>query len=453
MSKDSGSITRRLVLTLTLGTTVLWLIAAIVSSGVLQHELRESFDRGLMETANRLLPLTVDGQQDKDGLPGKAENLAGHDARHQAMEHDHRLVYQLRRQGGDILMRSEDAPAQPFDKQLTPGFSDNGDFRIFTLVDPQSQLAIQVAEPLAIRKGGIFKSTLTLFLPLLLLIPLSIAGIWFAIRRGLKPLTALQEQIAARDSANLAPLAVDGLPRELKPIADALARLIERLRAAFDAERSFAANSAHELRTPIAGALAQTQRLIASAEDDTARAEGRKIEATLKRLADLAEKLIQLARADAGIASSSEAIAVMPVLRLVVADCAARTRPPRDIRIEIEPGAEEMTAKINIDALAIVLRNLIDNAVAHGIAEMPIDVIIAADRSIAVRNAAPVVPPEALERLRHRFERGPTAAAGSGLGLAIVETILSQTGISLELRSPVPGRADGFEAVLRFPPS
>ncbi len=73
----------------------------------------------------------------------------------------------------------------------------------------------------------------------------------------------LSGDIAGRGVSNLAPLDISDQPAELRPIAARSPALMERLRTALDAERAFAANSAHELRTPIAGALAQTQRMIA----------------------------------------------------------------------------------------------------------------------------------------------------------------------------------------------
>lgn len=441
------SITGRLILMLTVGTTVLWMIAAAFSSGILQHELNESFDRAEAETARRLLPLATDSALDREG----GGDQAIHEVHHFELEHDQGLVYQLRMPTGRVVLKSDDAPAAPLDQTLAPGFSNVKDYRVYTLVDPDTQLAIQIGESLQHRSRAIMGSTLTLFLPLLLLIPLSAFGIWVAIRQGLRPLTALQAEIAVRDSANLTPLGVDRLPRELTPIATALDRLIERLRAALDAERQFAANSAHELRTPIAGALAQTQRLIESTEDERSRLEARKIEGTLRRLADLAEKLMQLARADAGIAASVEPASILPILKLVIADVRSRARPPREITLEIAPGAAAWSARINIDALAIVLRNLLDNAVAHSPPETPIAVSMGADGTITVRNASPAITPEALDRLRRRFERGATSASGSGLGLAIVETILAQVGGELTLRSPVEGQTDGFEAKVKLP--
>lgn len=440
-----SSITGRLILTLTLGVTVLWLVGAVISSAILQHELNESFDRAEAEVGRRLLPLAMDSLQDRD-----EKGTEIHEIHHPEFDHDSALVYQLRRADGRMLVRSGDAPAEPLDKAAKPGFSTTHEFRVFTLTDPSSQLTIQVGELLGHRDRAIGGSTLILFLPLLLLVPASATVIWFAARRGLKPLGALRQEIAARGSANLAPLSVAGLPRELTPIAVALAHLIDRLRSALDSERQFAANSAHELRTPIAAALAQTQRLIETTSEETARVEGRKVEATLRRLSSLAEKLMQLARADAGMALSSDPTPLLPVLQLVIADSRARSKPPRTILLDVPPEAKQVSALINVDALGIVLRNLIDNAVAHSPPDTPVEVSVHADGRVTIRNEGPLVPPDALARLRRRFERGPTLASGNGLGLAIVDAIVSQVGGDLLLKSPAIGRPDGFEAAVRF---
>ena len=66
-------------------------------------------------------------------------------------------------------------------------------------------------------------------------------------------------------------------------------------------------------------------------------------------------------------------------------------------------------------------------------------------------NESPVVPPEALNRLTHRFERGSANVAGSGLGLAIVAKIAERIGSALALASPVPGTTSGFSAEIQLP--
>jgi len=244
-------------------------------------------------------------------------------------------------------------------------------------------------------------------------------------------------------------LATTGLPNELALIVRDVNRLIERLGAALEAERAFAANSAHEMRTPVAAALAQVQRLGAELAGTPQHARIQQIEDALRRLAARVAKLLQLSRADSGIAVSSERADLLPILQLVI-DEYART-PDNSGRIVFAGGAERLPARIDIDAFAIVFRNLLENALLHGDRRLPVRVSIAPDRSIHIANGSPVVPPDVLKRLTHRFFRGRTTAEGSGLGLAIAQRILEQAGAALELHSPAIGASDGFEAVIRFP--
>ena len=130
------------------------------------------------------------------------------------------------------------------------------------------------------------ESGLSLFLPLAALVPISVVVIWFTVGRALAPIDELSREIGRRDGGNLDPLPAAALPTELAAIASSVDRLLDRLRHAIDAERAFASNSAHELRTPVAGALAQIQRLIAEVPDGPTRTRARQVEASLTDLAD-----------------------------------------------------------------------------------------------------------------------------------------------------------------------
>ncbi|TKA95141.1 two-component sensor histidine kinase, partial [Cereibacter changlensis] len=135
-----------------------------------------------------------------------------------------------------------------------------------------------------------------------------------------------------------------------------------------------------------------------------------------------------------------------PILALVVEDFA---RAGQGDRLDLTLPAEALPLRIDPDAFAVLARNLIENALAHGDPAAP--VTVALDRSgLRVTNAGPVVDPTLLPQLTTRFERGGSLAPGSGLGLAIVATIASAAGLSLRLASPAPGRSDGFEARVGF---
>ncbi|WP_312608990.1 alcohol dehydrogenase catalytic domain-containing protein [Agrobacterium pusense] len=91
-------------------------------------------------------------------------------------------------------------------------------------------------------------------------------------------------------------------------------------------------------------------------------------------------------------------------------------------------------------------RNLIENALKHGVRDEPVAVTLSADGCLRVTNAGPVVPSAVLARLSEPFERGQALVRGAGLGLAIARTIAAGTNGRIELQSPASGRIDGFEA-------
>jgi two-component system OmpR family sensor kinase len=435
--------TRRLMLWLTGATILFWFAAAGFGALVMREEFDEVFDSALQETAQRLLPLVVNDvfQREQSTDPFRMNDSG--------TEHAEYLTYQLRDKDGRVLLHSHDALPEPLAAPLKRGFYDTPTHRIYTEVAVSGTLFLQVADPLAQRREAMLEGALTLFLPLLALVPLSMAAVWLVVRRSLAPIRTLRDEIGARDGGNLSPVGTVGLPAELNTIATSVDRLLERLRTSLDAEREFAANSAHELRTPIAGALAQTQRLIAELPEGAARKRARNIEKALESLAHLAEKLLQLSRAESGIGVSDRSVDLVPVVRLLTEEFERKPDNAGRLTLDIETGTS-LTRKVDIDAFAIALRNLIENALIHGSTDSPVKVVAGKNGSIIVSNGGAVIPPSELAQLTTRFKRGKTEAEGSGLGLAIAATLVRRMGGTLEFRSPASDREDGFEAAIRF---
>ncbi len=440
----SISITRRLIIWATVATVLFWIAAVAVSAFVIREELDEVFDSALQETADRLLPLVVEGQlsQDSGSSPRRmrASTVAG----------ESYLTYQLRDRDGRVLMYSHDVQPQPFDAPLQKGFFDSPTHRIYSTDAVSGSLFLQVADPLDHRQEAMAESATALFLPLLLLVPLSIGGIWWIVRRMLAPLDDLRAEIGARDGGNLAPISTVGLPIELQSIRTSVDRLLDRLRTALDSEREFAANSAHELRTPIAGALAQTQRLVRELPNGASRKRAREIEGSLTNLSRLTEKLLQMARADAGIGLSDTETDLVPVVRLV-ADEFQRTREYSGRLTVDAPPTFSMVRRIDVDAFGIVLRNLIENALIHGSDDRPVTIALSDPGTVTVTNAGPVVAAANLDDLTTRFKRGRTEASGSGLGLSIATSLVERMGGTIQFKSPATGQSDGFEAMMNLP--
>jgi two-component system OmpR family sensor kinase len=324
------------------------------------------------------------------------------------------------------------------------GFADTATHRIYFDAALRGTITIAVAEPLAHRRAVAEEALLGLALPLGLVIPLSLLGVWAVVRLSMAPIRTFRSGIEARGGGDLTAVATDGLPFEIQPIASAVNNLLERLRRTLEAERSFTANSAHELRTPVAAALAQTQRLIAEVPDGATRERARQIEAALRRLSRLTEKLMQLARAEGGRLQAAEPTDIVSILRMVVDEMTAYAGGARRIELAL-PGAP-VHSRIDPDAFAILARNLIENALKHGSQRDPVSVVLSADGVLRVANAGPAIPPDLLARLSEPFERGGAQGEGAGLGLAIAKAIASGIGGRMELISPREGRPDGFEA-------
>lgn len=435
---------RRLILWLTCATVLFWLVAAGVGALVMREEFDEVFDSALKETAERLMPLVVNSifERDDTDLPSSMDR---------GTPGEEYLSYQARDGAGRVLLRSHDAQQEPFDAPLKRGFHDIGGYRIYTEEAVSGTLFLQVADRLENRAEAAREGAASLLVPLIFLVPLNMLIVWLVVQRSLKPVELVSAEIGARDGGNLSPMQIGGLPRELAAIAGSVNRLFERLRKALDAERSFAANSAHELRTPIAGALAQTQRLIAELPEGGPKERASQIEANLSSLGRLSEKLLQLARAESGIGVAVQPADIISTLDLVLEDFERKPEFTGRLRHEDLSEAKPVARNVDVDALGIVLRNLIENALVHGDESVPVEIGVRDDGTIAITNGGAVVPVDDMHHMGERFRRGRSAAEGSGLGLAICAMLVRQMGGTLHFVSPATGRSDGFEVLLELP--
>jgi two-component system OmpR family sensor kinase len=437
----ANSLRLRLALVLTLGLAVLWALAAVAAMTALRQQTDALFDSALQETAQRILPLAAMDVVSRQNDPEKDEDAPPTQRVAEAAQHDEVLTYVVRDEAGRVALASHDANVANFPKQTANGFSTTPTHRLYAEQAMRGAITLIAAEPLSLRREAASRAARALALPLAALVPLSLFGVWAVVAWGVRPVRRLSTDISARGGGDLRPLDPAGLPSEMTPVAAAVNSLMERVRQTLDAERRFAANAAHELRTPIAAALAQAQRLSIGA-DAVARARIDLVVGRLRDLARLAEKLMQLARAQGARLIRDTQADAMPALLLTIEE--ARRANALGDRLTVIAADAEAPTRIDADALAIVLRNLIENAARHGDADAPVTATLRRD-GLSVVNGGAIVPPEKLALLTRPFERSGEAP-GSGLGLSIVAAIARETGAALTLASPPPGRQDGFEA-------
>lgn len=434
------SLQKYLVYGLTLGIILFWLLATGISGLVVQHELNETFDNAMEETAQRLLPLAALDilNREDTSTQQRVASLKTQQAG---------FTYVVRDGEGHILLQSFGADLAVFGSRPIEGFVTTATHRVYGVSALRETLFLEIAEPLAHRSEVALDAVIALVLPLLFLVPVSLFGVWLLVRISLRSVLSYGRAIEARGVGNLSPIVAERLPTEINPIADAVNRLIERLRFALEAEKKFTANSAHELRTPLATTLAQVQRLRYEAPEGPLRARAAEIEASLRELSRLSEKLMQLAKAEGGGLLSEVPQDMAILLAHVVQDLRRAASAPIELTL---PPTGPVPSLIDPDAFAILVRNLLENALKHGAPGCPVEVSLSKDACLRVVNAGSIVSPADLAQLTRRFVRGASHAEGFGLGLAIASTIAHGVGAELTLASPASGRAEGFEASVQF---
>jgi signal transduction histidine kinase len=155
---------------------------------------------------------------------------------------------------------------------------------------------IQIAQPVRVREGLARGAALRVMIPLLLLLPLLGAAVVGVVGSGLSPLRRVAREVQRRDVHSLTPIAAERLPQEIAPLVNELNRLLVRLNAAFQTQRAFVADAAHELRSPLT-ALSLELQLLDRAPDEAARREARNnLGAAVGRAIHLVEQLLTLAR-------------------------------------------------------------------------------------------------------------------------------------------------------------
>lgn len=439
--KIARSLHRRLGLSLGIVLAILWLSAASVTAVLVRHSMEDVFDSALQETAQRILPLAVADILSRD------EESATHRLA-EISHHDEFLTYIVRDNQGRILLQSHGAVPELFLPWQGLGFQQSATHRFYNEDTLQNSVRITVAAPLARRQAMAREVQLILGLPLLIFLPVALLASMLIVRISLIPLRRFRDTLAVRGANDLSLVPANQLPAEIVPVANTLNGLLKRLSVAFEAERSFTANAAHELRTPLAGAIAQVQRLQSEVDDVSAKARAVEIEVTLKRLTRLSERLMQLARAEGGRLRLEKSCDLRLVARILTdellhADGAGRLRlnvPETPLMSDMDP-----------DIFAIVYRNLVENALRHGSGATKIEVELTSRGMLRVSNDGPTLPASTLARLTERFERANVSSDGCGLGLAIVHTIVQRLDSTLVLKSPRTGSDSGFEATIMLP--
>jgi two-component system OmpR family sensor kinase len=342
--------------------------------------------------------------------------------------------------------------------QLPPqailGFSDvafrGTRYRVYSV--QTGDQTVQIAQDLDARQQRARVLALNAALPVLLLAPLLMAAVWWLIDRSLKPVESMRRQVAGRAASDLSPLPQEGLPREVLPLVEELNLLFARVDAALRAQQHFVADAAHELRSPLTALKLQAQAVRRAADDDTRDAAAGRLNDGIERAIQLLGQLLVLAREEGGAEEGSTvAVELEGLAREVVSEVLPQAQA-RQLDLGLAEG-EALQVRGQPDALRVLLRNLVDNAVKYTPAGGRIDLRLQRDNGFAVLrvdDSGPGIPAAERQRAFDRFYRVPGASEpGSGLGLAIVKAIADRHGAAVVLSDSPLG---GLSVEVRFAP-
>ena len=368
--------------------------------------------------------------------------------------------------GGTLTHTSDAKVALPFLSRsgLSRVYINATQWHLYTIVLEDG--IVQAAQRDSARQALARESSSKLVLPAIAMLAILAMLLTLALKRGLAPLSLAAAEVTARSVETLHPIALATQPVELHLLVGAINDLMTRLGSALALQRHFLADAAHELRTPITALKLQLQLLERASDAGQREAARNELRAGIERAQHLIEQLLQLSRlAPETPALRREAVDLAALVRSTVSAFSARA----DER-QIDLGAVvEGTPLVSADAqqLAILLNNLVDNALRHTPPGGQIDVgasLRGGKPCITVNDSGLGIPESERALVFGRFYRVPSARSaahaddgatvgqpnGSGLGLAIVQAVAERHGAEVLLDQSPQG---GLRVSVQFPES
>ena len=433
------SLRNRLMSLAAAGTLVAWVMGGSVVYFVAAKESHDLFDERLRRMGAVVLSFA---EHEIDEI--KAE---GRDMVHVETELTlgSRYKYQIVSRTGEVLLVSYDAPRTlmvPVDQVgLVDRDIDGVKMRTEIVWNADRSKGAIIAEPLNRRDafvGGLHGYLIPLFL--LSLCSLLVLN-WWLFRRAMQAVEESATQLIDRSPNDLRPIKVERPPIELEPLISSMNALFQRFDNALSAERRLAKAAAHELRTPLAAVKVQAQVAIRARSRSESQIALAHLSTCVDRASRMVDQLLALARLDSLAASPQLQVplCLATVSELVLMDFGPALRQRG---INLHKSLEPAPIKGMEFGVAVLLRNLLDNAMHYGPAQGDIRITTGRDgeRSfVQIEDSGPGVSAEERDRIFEMFFRGAESrnVDGCGIGLAIVQTVarLHQANIRLDSSS------------------
>jgi two-component system OmpR family sensor kinase len=433
-----ASLRARLIFFLFASILLAALVQGIVAYRSTLQQTDEIFDAQLQRTA---VSLTA-GDGMLSAVPSASPSPAPADD----------LIIQIWTSDGARLFKSASGKLLP--DPVVLGFStvkaDTSTYRVYASATPFQ--VTQVAQDVSVRQKTARALALRSVGPIAAAAPLLMLVVWWVVSASLRPVQRIRAELAARQPEALSPVGESGLPDEIRPLVQELNLLLERTRQAFAAQKRFVGDAAHELRSPLAALRLQLQALQRPGDEAGHRVAVERLAAGIDRASRLIEQLLSMARHDAAAPQAApQRVELVQLMRQAISDLLPQANA-RSMDVGME-GVSQAWVQGDPDALALLGRNLLDNAIKYAPVHGRIDVVIEThDHSVTliVDDNGPGIPPAERERVFDRFYRAQNHdAVGSGLGLSIVESVARRHGATVTLEDATA--LGGLRARVSFP--
>ena len=422
----------RLLTLILISFTIGWLIISGFAWWRATVKATALFDAQLSQLADILAVVTTheSGEQDLHQFDA--------DLRHSDVPYT--PLFQVWSNSGHLLVRGPQAPHSPLSVNTEWGYSDeilnDSRIRVYTRTTADNRHRIQVAQEVAgrqIQLHAFVRSTLT---PLLLALPM-IGLLWFAIERALKPLNRVATEIGSRSTDNLEPITRAHIPTEITELINAINGLFGRLQASLERYNRFTADAAHELRTPLAGSMAQIQAALDASDAQVQKDSLHQALNGLSKLHHLMEQLLTIAKLEPDVAEPVFTDIDLNSLAVEVASEYAPSALEKGVNLELVAPEPIMLNGVR-ELIAVTVRNLLDNAIRATSTGGSIIVSLLPQPGsvlLQVEDSGVGIPDAEKASVFERFHRLPgTKGEGSGLGLSIVRSVVALHNGTLSLQ-------------------
>jgi two-component system sensor histidine kinase TctE len=442
------SLTGRVLRSVLLPLALTWMVGTAIALGVANYFTGQAFDRAMLDDAYSVSANVQAGERGIELL------LSPREVTSVLFDQTEAVYFAVLRPDGSLL--AGHAGLQ------VPAPEEGSRYRFFDVAyqgkalravalnhDAPNAFRVVIGQTTRARTAMVERLLVYSLAPQLVLLALLATWLWRGIERDLHPLAELQQALDRRDAKDLSAVPVARSSRELERLGEAMNSLLERLGHSVRAQREFAGNVAHELRTPLAGIRALADYGLAQKTPAAWREQLERIVASQARASHLVDQLLALALADEGHA----ALQREPVRLNDLAEQAVLRHLARADAQGVDLGARGIdgalvTVRGSTALIEGILDNLIDNALRYGGRTITVEL---AGATLAVTDDGPGIPPEAARALQQRWAQGAAGqklGQGAGLGLAIVSRYAELLEARLSLTQA--GEAGGLRVSVAF---